>query len=33
VVRRTKVNATLFERMRQLGVFQGLPEDDQIELF
>ena len=26
-------HATLFERMRQLGVFQGLPEDDQIELF
>jgi DNA polymerase-3 subunit alpha (Gram-positive type) len=33
VLRRTKINATLFERMRQLGVFQGLPEDDQIELF
>ena len=33
VLRRTKINATQFERMNGLGVFDGLPEDDQIGLF
>lgn len=30
---RTKINKTLFERMDNLGVFKGLPEDDKISLF
>ena len=33
VLRRTKLNATQFERMNGMGVFEGLPEDDQIGLF
>lgn len=33
VMRRTKLNATLFARMEELGVFGNLPEDDQLGLF
>ena len=33
VMRRTKLNATQFEKMNSMGVFDGLPEDDQIGLF
>ena len=33
VMRRTKLNATQFETMNGMGVFDGLPEDDQIGLF
>jgi len=33
VLRRTKLNATQFEKMNGMGVFNGLPEDDQIGLF
>ena len=33
VMRRTKLNATQFEKMNAMGVFEGLPEDDQIGLF
>ena len=33
VARRTKINTTLFEKMNALGVFEGLPEDDQMGLF
>ena len=33
VLRRTKLNATQFEKMNSMGVFEGLPEDDQIGLF
>lgn len=33
VMRRTKLNATQFEKMNAMGVFDGLPEDDQIGLF
>jgi DNA polymerase-3 subunit alpha (Gram-positive type) len=33
VLRRTKLNATQFEKMNAMGVFDGLPEDDQIGLF
>ena len=32
-MRRTKLNATQFETMNGMGVFDGLPEDDQIGLF
>ena len=33
VMRRTKLNATQFDKMNSMGVFDGLPEDDQIGLF
>jgi len=33
VLRRTKVNATIFERLNEIGALDGLPDDDQIELF
>ena len=33
VMRRTKINSTVFEKMDQLGVFGDLPEDDQLGLF
>ena len=33
VLRRTKLNATQFEKMNAMGVFKNLPEDDQIGLF
>jgi len=33
VLRRTKINTTLFERLDSLGVFKDLPESDQIGLF
>ncbi len=33
VLRRTKLTATQFEKMNGMGVFEGLPEDDQIGLF
>ena len=33
VLKRTKLNATQFERMNAMGVFDGLPDDDQIGLF
>lgn len=33
VMKRTKINTTLFERMDSLGCFGNLPEDDQIGLF
>jgi len=33
VLRRTKINTTVFEKLRQIGTFKGLPEDDQIGLF
>lgn len=33
VLRRTKLTATQFEKMNAMGVFDGLPEDDQIGLF
>lgn len=33
VLRRTKLTATQFEKMNGMGVFEGLPEDDQLGLF
>lgn len=33
VLKRTKVNTTLYERLRQIGAFADLPEDDQHGLF
>ena len=33
VLKRTKLNATQFEKMNAMGVFDGLPENDQIGLF
>ena len=33
VMKRTKLNATQFEKMNSMGVFDGLPENDQIGLF
>ncbi len=33
VLNRTRINATLYERLFQLGTFGNLPEDDQIDLF
>jgi DNA polymerase-3 subunit alpha (Gram-positive type) len=33
ILRRTKVNSTLYERLDQLDVFSGLPDEDQIGLF
>ena len=33
VLKRTKMNATQFEKMNLMGVFDGLPEDDQVGLF
>lgn len=33
VLRRTKINTTLFERLDQLGTFGDLPDEDQIGLF
>ncbi len=33
VLIRTKLNSTLYEKMNEMGVFDGLPEDDQIGLF
>lgn len=33
ILKRTKMNATQFEKMNQMGVFDGLPEDDQVGLF
>lgn len=33
VMRRTKLTSTQFEKMNGMGVFNGLPEDDQIGLF
>lgn len=33
VLRRTKITSTQFEKMNMMGVFDGLPEDDQIGLF
>lgn len=33
VLKRTKLNATQFEKMNSMGVFDGLPENDQIGLF
>ncbi|MDD4077531.1 MAG: PolC-type DNA polymerase III, partial [Bacilli bacterium] len=33
ILRRTKINTTVFEKLRQIGAFQGLPQDDQIGLF
>lgn len=33
ILRRTKVNTTLFERLNEIGAFEGLPDDDQIILF
>jgi DNA polymerase-3 subunit alpha (Gram-positive type) len=33
ILRRTKVNTTVFERLNEIGALDGLPDDDQIELF
>ena len=33
ILRRTKVNTTIFERLNEIGALEGLPDDDQIELF
>ncbi len=33
IIKRTKINATQFEKMNGLGVFAGLSEDDQFDLF
>lgn len=33
VLRRTKINTTLYERLVQIGSFGNLPEDDQLGLF
>lgn len=33
IMRRTKLNNTVFERMDQMGIFDGLPNDDQLGLF
>ncbi|MDY0063740.1 MAG: PolC-type DNA polymerase III [Bacilli bacterium] len=33
IIRRTKINTTLFERMNMLGIFGKLPDDDQMGLF
>ena len=33
VLKRTKLNATQFEKMNGMGVFDNLPENDQIGLF
>ena len=33
IMRRTKINTTLYERLEQINAFEGLPDDDQIGLF
>ena len=33
VITRTKINATVFEKLDALGVFKDLPDDDQMDLF
>lgn len=33
IMRRTKLNATQFAKMDELGVFGSLPDDDQLDLF
>ncbi len=33
IMRRTKVNTTIFERLNEVGALGGLPDDDQIGLF
>ncbi|HOH18359.1 MAG TPA: PolC-type DNA polymerase III, partial [Bacilli bacterium] len=33
IMRRTKINTTLFEKLSEIGAFKGLPNEDQIGLF